>query len=528
MCNFNFYKGRILILDFGSQYVRLIAKIIRELGVYCEIWPWNVTELQIKNFHPSGIILSGGPETAMYVHSSRAPACVFCHNIPVLGICYGMQTMVVQLGGKVQTNNLQREFGSIKVNIIKNDNLLINNIFDLIDKKGNPILEVWMSHNDTVSVLPPDFIILAATTNCPTAIIVDEQRSLYGVQFHPEVTHTIQGRRILKRFVIDICQCKPTLKLNLVVEDILLNIRKLVGYDQVVLGWSGGVDSSVTALLLHRAIGEKLICLFVDNGLLRLDEEYEIIKMFCKDYNINIICLSEAERFFNALVGVLDPEEKRKIIGRVFIEIFKEQMQFLGNVKWLAQGTICSDVIESTQSNNIQISNIKSHHNVIGLPKDMTFGLIEPIKYFFKDEVRDIGLKIGLPDYVLYRHPFPGPGFGVRIIGEVKKEYCDLLRQADSIFIEELKKSNLYYKVSQAFAVFLSVRSVGIMGDNRQYGWVIALRAVNSIDFMTSQYTYLPNDFLTVVSNRIINEIKGISRVVYDISSKPPSTIEWE
>ncbi|AKC60673.1 glutamine-hydrolyzing GMP synthase [Blochmannia endosymbiont of Camponotus (Colobopsis) obliquus] len=521
------YRYRILILDFGSQYVRLIAKIIRELGVYCEIWNYNVSELQIRQFHPNGIVLSGSPESIINVSSPRVTDYVFCSGIPVLGICYGMQIMVVQLGGEVHTNDLQREFGYTQVNVLV-DNFLVRDIYDFVSKKGVPILNVWMSHNDTVISVPQDFIIVADTNNCPVAIIANEQRNLYGLQFHPEVTHTKQGRRILERFVIDICHCRSLLDSNIIIEKIIFNIRKLVKNDRVILGLSGGVDSSVAALLLHRAIGKNLICLFIDNGLLRFNEDYKNVKAFCEDYNMNIIYLAKEERFFGSLIGIYDPEEKRKIIGKIFMEIFEEQMQSLANITWLAQGTICSDVVESAALDHSYVRIIKSHHNVAGLPGNRKFRLIEPIRNFFKDEVRKMGFSMGLPVNILYRHPFPGPGLAIRVIGEVKKEYCILLRKADLIFIEELRKSNLYLKISQAFVVFLSVRSVGIVGDNRKYGWVVALRAVNSVDFMTAKYTVLSNVFLTKVANRIINEISDISRVVYDISSKPPATIEWE
>ncbi|CUX97132.1 glutamine-hydrolyzing GMP synthase [Candidatus Hoaglandella endobia] len=521
------HKHRILILDFGSQYTQLIARRVRELGVYCELWAWDVTEEKIRNFNPSGIILSGGPESTTELNSSRAPDYVFKAGVPVLGVCYGMQTMAIQLGGKVQ-GSLQREFGSTKVEVLT-ESQLVNDIQDEINDSGTSILDVWMSHGDKVTAIPSDFVTVASTENCPFAIIANKKKHFYGVQFHPEVTHTRQGQRILERFVLNICRCAPLWTTLKIIEDIIDRIRKKVGNDKVILGLSGGVDSSVTAMLLHRAIGERLICVFVDNGLLRLNEAQQVIEMFNdRYYGLNIIHVPAEERFLSALAGINDPEKKRKTIGRVFIEVFDEQAMSIKNVKWLVQGTIYPDIIESAASTTGKAQIIKSHHNVGGLPKKMKMGLVEPLKELFKDEVRKIGLELGLPYNMLYRHPFPGPGLGIRVLGEVKKEYCDLLRRADAIFIEELYKADLYNKVSQAFTVFLPVCSVGVMGDTRKYNWVISLRVVETTDFMTAHWVKLPYDLLGRVSNRIINEINGISRVVYDISGKPPATIEWE
>lgn len=522
----NIHKHRILILDFGSQYTQLVARRVRELGVYCELWAWDVTEAQIREFNPSGIILSGGPESTTEQDSPRAPDYVFQAGVPVLGVCYGMQTMAMQLGGKVQ-GSTQREFGYAQVEVLT-DSLLVRDIQDDIGTGGAPLLDVWMSHGDKVTAIPTDFVTVASTETCPFAIMANEEKRFYGVQFHPEVTHTRQGQRMLERFVLDICRCAPLWTPAKIIEDAVARIREQVGNDRVILGLSGGVDSSVTAMLLHRAIGERLTCVFVDNGLLRLNEASQVMEMFGDRYGLNIIAVPAEDRFLSALAGIDDPETKRKTIGRVFVEVFDEQALSLTDVKWLAQGTIYPDVIESAASATGKAHVIKSHHNVGGLPKEMKMGLVEPLKELFKDEVRKIGLELGLPYDMLYRHPFPGPGLGVRVLGEVKKAYCDLLRRADAIFIEELHKADLYNKVSQAFTVFLPVRSVGVMGDGRKYDWVVSLRAVETIDFMTAHWAHLPYDFLGRVSNRIINEIDGISRVVYDISGKPPATIEWE
>ncbi|WP_340620363.1 glutamine-hydrolyzing GMP synthase [Xenorhabdus siamensis] len=522
----NIHQHRILILDFGSQYTQLIARRIREIGVYCELWTWNVTEEQIRAFNPNGIILSGGPESTTENDSPRAPEYVFNAGVPVLGICYGMQTMSMQLGGAVSNSN-EREFGYAQVEI-KGDSKLFRGIQDALNESGTPILDVWMSHGDKVTAIPEGFTTVASTDSCPFAIMAHDEKRFYGVQFHPEVTHTHQGLNILKRFVLDICQCEALWTPASIIDDIVERLRAQIGDDHVILALSGGVDSSVTALLLNRAIGKRLTCVFVDNGLLRLNEADQVMEMFAGKFDLNIVHVKAEDRFLSALAGIDDPEAKRKTIGHVFIDVFDEEAAKQTQVKWLAQGTIYPDVIESAASATGNAHVIKSHHNVGGLPEDMTLGLVEPLKELFKDEVRRIGLELGLPYDMLYRHPFPGPGLGVRVLGEVKKEYCDLLRRADAIFIEELHKADLYNKVSQAFTVFLPVRSVGVMGDGRKYDWVVSLRAVETIDFMTAHWAHLPYDFLGRVSNRIINEVNGISRVVYDISGKPPATIEWE
>lgn len=522
----NIHHHRILILDFGSQYTQLIARRVREIGVYCELWAWDVTEEQIRAFNPTGIILSGGPESVTESGSPRAPEYVFQAGVPVLGICYGMQTMAQQLGGEVQGSDL-REFGYAQVEVTIS-NALFDKIEDHIGSNGNAQLDVWMSHGDKVIQIPQGFVTSASTTTCPHAAMADEARQFYGLQFHPEVTHTRQGLRMLENFVINICGCDRLWTPASIIEDAVIRLKKQIGDDQVILGLSGGVDSSVVAMLLHRAIGKNLTCVFVDNGLLRLNEGQQVMDMFGDHFGLNIIKVDAEQRFLSALSGQSDPEQKRKTIGRVFVEVFDDESQKLPNVKWLAQGTIYPDVIESAGSATGKAHVIKSHHNVGGLPEHMKLGLVEPLRELFKDEVRKVGLELGLPYDMLYRHPFPGPGLGVRVLGEIKKEYCDILRRADAIFIEELHKAELYHKVSQAFAVFLPVKSVGVMGDARKYDWVVSLRAVETIDFMTAHWAHLPYELLGKVSNRIINEINGISRVVYDISGKPPATIEWE
>lgn len=512
---------RILILDFGSQYSQLIARRVRELGVYCELHAFDMSEEDIKAFHPKGIILSGGPESVTEANSPRAPEIVFNLGLPVLGICYGMQTMAQQLGGLVESSNV-REFGYAEVHIDQADAL-----FKGVEDRAN-FIDVWMSHGDKVTRLPQDFIITASTPSCPIAAMSCEAKNFYGMQFHPEVTHTLQGEALLGRFVRDICACDDLWTPAQIVEDSIHRIREQVGTDHVLLGLSGGVDSSVVAALLHRAIGDQLTCVFVDNGLLRKNEGDMVMEMFANNMGVKVIRADAEERFLSQLVGVNDPEQKRKIIGRVFVEVFDTESSKITNVKWLAQGTIYPDVIESAASKTGKAHVIKSHHNVGGLPADMKLSLLEPLRELFKDEVRKIGLALGLPYDMVYRHPFPGPGLGVRILGEVKKEYADVLREADAIFLEELHKAGWYHRTSQSFAVFLPVKSVGVVGDGRRYAWVIALRAVETIDFMTARWAHLPYDLVEKVSNRIINEIAGVSRVVYDVSSKPPATIEWE
>jgi GMP synthase (glutamine-hydrolysing) len=524
--NKDIHQHKILILDFGSQYTQLIARRVREIGVYCELWAWDVTEEQIKEFAPNGIILAGGPESVTAENSPRAPEYVFNAGIPVLGICYGMQTMSQQLGGEVEISN-EREFGYAQVEVIS-ESALLHNIEDSIAADGNALLDVWMSHGDKVSAIPADFKTVAKTETCPYAIMSNEEKRFYGVQFHPEVTHTKQGLRMLENFVCQICGCEKLWTSASIIEDAIAKIKEQVGDDEVVLGLSGGVDSSVVAMLIHRAIGDRLTCVFVDNGLLRLNEGQQVMDMFGDHFGLNIVHVNAEQRFLDRLQGEDDPEKKRKIIGNVFVEVFDEEASKLENAKWLAQGTIYPDVIESAASKTGKAHVIKLYYNVGGLPEDMELGLVEPLRELFKDEVRKIGLELGLPYDMLYRHPFPGPGLGVRILGEVKKEYADLLRRADAIFIEELRAADLYDKVSQAFTVFLPVRSVGVMGDGRKYDWVVSLRAVETIDFMTAHWAHLPYEFLGRVSNRIINEVDGISRVVYDISGKPPATIEWE
>ncbi|AFP85167.1 glutamine-hydrolyzing GMP synthase [secondary endosymbiont of Ctenarytaina eucalypti] len=519
------HQHRILILDFGSQYTQLLARRVREPGVYCELRAWDVTEAQIRAFNPNGIILSGGPHSTTELKSPHATEYVFQAGVPVLGVCYGMQTMATQLGGKVHSSS-RGEFGYAQLEVLT-DSFLLRGIQDEIGADGTQLLDVWMSHQDNITALPEDFITVASTKTCQFAIIANEEKRFYGVQFHPEVTHTRQGQRILERFLLDICGCDRVWMPDKIIEDAVLCIRTQVGKDRVILGISGGVDSSVTAMLLHQAIGERLTCVFIDNGLLRLNEAREVMDMFGNYYGLNVIHVKAEERFLAALSGIEDPETKRKTIGRLFVEVFEEEAFRLSGIKWLAQGTIYTDVIESASATGAARV-IKSHHNVGGLPKKMNMNLLEPLKKLFKDEVRKIGLELGLPYDMLYRHPFPGPGLGVRVLGEVKKEYCELLRCADAIFIEELHKADLYNEVSQAFVVFLPVRSVSVMGDNRKYEWVVSLRAVKTIDFMTAHWAHLPYQFLGRVSNRIINEIQGVSRVVYDISGKPPATIEWE
>ncbi|MFZ2727245.1 MAG: glutamine-hydrolyzing GMP synthase [Methylococcaceae bacterium] len=522
----NIHADKILILDFGSQYTQLIARRIREIGVYCEIYSCACSDEEIINFKPKGIILSGGPETVTESDTPRAPQAVFDLGVPVLGICYGMQTMTQQLGGIVESSN-HREFGYAQVRA-RGHSKLLQGIEDHLSAEGFGLLDVWMSHGDRVVSVPEGFIMIASSEGAPIAGIADEKRRFYALQFHPEVTHTKQGGRILSRFVLDICGCDARWTTANIIEESLIVIKEKVGDEQVILGLSGGVDSSVVAALLHKAIGKQLTCVFVDTGLLRLHEGDQVMAIFAEHLGVNVIRVNAAERYFSALQGISDPEQKRKIIGNLFVEIFDEEAAKLSNAKWLAQGTIYPDVIESAGAKSGKAHLIKSHHNVGGLPENMTLKLLEPLRELFKDEVRTLGLELGLPSEMVMRHPFPGPGLGVRILGEVKAEYAHLLQLADAIFIEELYANDLYDKVSQAFTVFLPVKSVGVMGDGRRYDYVVALRAVETIDFMTARWAHLPYEFLDLVSRRIINEVAGISRVVYDISGKPPATIEWE
>lgn len=522
----NIHAQRILILDFGSQYTQLIARRIREIGVFSEVRAWDMSEEEIREYDPRGIILAGGPESVPEPGSPRAPQVVFELGIPVLGICYGMQTMAEQLGGKVQGSDVH-EFGYAQVEV-HGKSPLLHDIRDHVSKDGASLLDVWMSHGDKVTDLPDGFSVMASTDSCPIAGMYCPEKDFYGLQFHPEVTHTLQGQRIFEHFALELCGCEALWTPANIVEDQIKKVREQVGSDKVLLGLSGGVDSSVVAALLHKAIGDQLTCVFVDNGLLRKNEGDQVMDMFAKNMGVKVIRADAEELFLGKLAGESDPEKKRKIIGNTFIEIFDEEANKLKDVNWLAQGTIYPDVIESAASKTGKAHVIKSHHNVGGLPDDMAMELVEPLRELFKDEVRKIGLELGLPYDMVYRHPFPGPGLGVRILGEVKKEYCDILREADAIFLEELHAADWYHKTSQAFVVFLPVKSVGVVGDGRRYEWVVSLRAVETIDFMTARWAHLPYELLEKVSNRIINEISGISRVAYDVSSKPPATIEWE
>lgn len=514
-------QDRILILDFGSQYSQLIARRVREAGVYCEMYAYDLDEQHIRAFNPKGIILSGGPESVHVEGSPRAPQLVFELGVPVLGICYGFQTMAQQLGGRVEAGHVH-EFGYAEVDITARDQL-IGQLQDRPDQ-----LHVWMSHGDKVSDLPNGFQVTARTQNCPFAAASDETRKFYGVQFHPEVTHTSKGFELLGHFVHQICGCSGLWTPDNIIELRIAQLRQQIGDQKVLLGLSGGVDSSVVAALLHKAIGDQLTCVFVDNGLLRLNEGDQVMQMFAQNMGIRVIRADAEQRFLQALAGITDPEAKRKIIGREFIEVFSEQARQLDGIHFLAQGTIYPDVIESAATKHGKAHVIKSHHNVGGLPDDLQFELVEPLRDLFKDEVRKLGITLGLPHSMIYRHPFPGPGLGVRILGEVKKEYADILRLADDIFMQELRASGWYDKTAQAFAVFQPIKSVGVVGDGRRYAWVIALRAVETVDFMTARFAHLPYELIDKVSTKIINEIKDVSRVVYDISSKPPATIEWE
>jgi len=517
---------KILIIDFGSQVTQLIARRVREAGVYSEVHTSDVDAAFIREFAPKGIILSGSHMAAHQESTDKAPEAVFQAGVPVLGICYGMQTMAQQLGGKVEGGH-HREFGYAEVRAHGHSRLL-EGIQDFASDDGHGMLKVWMSHGDKVTVLPSGFKLMASNASCPIAGMCDEARRFYAVQFHPEVTHTTQGVAILTRFVREICGCHGDWNMPDYVAEAVAKIREQVGCDEVILGLSGGVDSSVAAALIHQAIGQQLTCVFVDTGLLRLHEGQQVVDMFQEHMGLKLVHIDASERFMTALAGVADPEAKRKIIGREFVHVFQEEAEKLPNVRWLAQGTIYPDVIESAGAKNKKATTIKSHHNVGGLPDTLHLQLLEPLRELFKDEVRTLGMALGLPRPMVYRHPFPGPGLGVRILGEVNREYADILRQADAIFIEELHAADWYERTSQAFAVFLPVKSVGVMGDGRTYEWVVSLRAVQTQDFMTAHWAHLPHDLLGRVSNRIINEVRGVNRVVYDISGKPPATIEWE
>jgi GMP synthase (glutamine-hydrolysing) len=524
---------KILILDFGSQVTQLIARRVREAHVFCEIHPNDVSDAFIREFAPKGIILSGSHASTYEEHELRAPQAVWDLGVPVLGICYGMFTMAVQQGGQVEAST-HREFGYAEVRAHGHTQLL-NGIEDFKTPEGHGMLKVWMSHGDKITALPPGFKLMASTPSCPIAGMADESRGYYGVQFHPEVTHTVKGRELLNRFVLDIAKAKPDWVMGDYIEEAVARIREQVGSEEVILGLSGGVDSSVAAALIHRAIGDQLTCVFVDHGLLRLDEGRMVMEMFAGRLHAKVIHVDASDQFLGHLKGVSDPEAKRKIIGREFVEVFQAEAKKLKSAKWLAQGTIYPDVIESGGAKTKKAVTIKSHHNVGGLPETLGLKLLEPLRELFKDEVRELGVALGLPPEMVYRHPFPGPGLGVRILGEVKKEFADLLRRADAIFIEELRNTRdaetgktWYELTSQAFTVFLPVKSVGVMGDGRTYDYVVALRAVQTSDFMTADWAELPYSLLKKVSGRIINEVRGINRVTYDVSSKPPATIEWE
>jgi GMP synthase (glutamine-hydrolysing) len=540
--------AKILILDFGSQVTQLIARRLRETNVYCEVHPWDVAEAFIREFAPRGIVLSGSYQSVTDADTGRAPPVVFELGVPVLGICYGMQTMASQLGGKVELGQV-REFGYAEVRA-HGHTALLRDIEDFRTPEGHGMLKVWMSHGDKVTQLPPGFRLMASTPACPIAGMADETRKLYAVQFHLEVTHTLQGAKILARFAHEICGIGHDWNMPDYVSEAVASIRAQVGRDKVILGLSGGVDSSVAAALIHQAIGDQLTCIFVDHGLLRLHEADQVMDTFARHLGVKVDMVDASERFMRELAGVTDPEQKRKIIGREFVHVFQEEAEKLKaqgfDAKWLAQGTIYPDVIESAGAKTKKAHAIKSHHNVGGLPETLHLKLLEPLRDLFKDEVRELGLALGLPREMVFRHPFPGPGLGVRILGEVKRDYADLLRRADAIFIDELRNAAVtpadslggangtdasktwYDATAQAFTVFLPVKSVGVMGDGRTYEYVVALRAVQTTDFMTAHWAELPHSLLARVSNRIINEVRGINRVVYDISGKPPATIEWE
>jgi GMP synthase (glutamine-hydrolysing) len=521
---------KILILDFGSQVSQLIARRVREAHVYCELHPFDMPIDEIRAFAPKGIILSGGPNS-VYESDYQADAGLLELGVPVLGICYGMQWMAQALGGRVESGHL-REFGYAEVRTERSQ--LFDGLADKTLANGENSLEVWMSHGDKVSAMPAGFRIIGSNASCPIAAMADEQRNFFAVQFHPEVTHTRQGKALLHRFVLDICKAAPSWTMPNYIDEAVARIRAQVGNEEVILGLSGGVDSSVAAALIHRAIGDQLTCVFVDHGLLRLNEGQMVMDMFARNLGVKVVHVDASADFMGKLAGETDPEKKRKIIGAEFVEVFQREAKKLANARWLAQGTIYPDVIESAGAKTKKAHTIKSHHNVGGLPETLNLKLLEPLRELFKDEVRELGVALGLPHDMVYRHPFPGPGLGVRILGEVKANYADLLRRADAIFIEELRNTHdedgksWYDKTSQAFAVFLPVKSVGVMGDGRTYDYVVALRAVVTSDFMTAHWAELPYSLLGRVSNRIINEVRGINRVVYDVSGKPPATIEWE
>lgn len=518
-------QHKILILDFGSQYTQLIARRVREIGVYCEIKAFDASESEIRGFEPSGIILSGGPESVFADDAPQIPDSVLQIQCPILGICYGMHALTLKLGGQVSASD-KREFGRQSLQF-ETDNILFGHLMDDYQGHLNP-MDVWMSHGDRVTALPEDFDVIAMSQNAPVCAIANEVRQIYGLQFHPEVTHTVLGKQILTRFVVDICQCQTDWTPSHIVDNLVAEVQALIGQDKVLLGLSGGVDSSVVAALLSKAIGNQLTCVFVDHGLLRLNEKEQVLQTFKEHFDTNIIYVDAKDIFFEALKGVSDPEQKRKVIGEHFVRVFEQESKKHPEMKWLAQGTIYPDVIESAGVSTKKAHVIKSHHNVGGLPERMNLKLCEPLRMLFKDEVRKIGVELGLPKQMVNRHPFPGPGLGVRVLGEVKPEYVSLLQKADAIFIETLHEFDFYDKVAQAFAVFLPVKTVGVMGDQRRYEYVVALRAVETTDFMTAHWANLPFELLEKASNRIINEIPGIARVTYDISSKPPATIEWE
>ena len=519
-------QDRILVIDYGSQYSQLIARRVREAGVFCEMYPYDIDAERIHAFGAKGVILSGGPESVYAENSPKINEAIFEINVPILGICYGMQAMADRFGGKIESSSFQ-EFGAATIEKTAQDNAFFRGIEDAPNQ-----LHVWMSHGDKVSQLPEGFVVTASTPSCPIAAMANESKQYYGVQFHPEVTHTLQGEALIGRFVHQICGCANAWTPDNIIDMRVSQLQQQIGDKQVLLGLSGGVDSSVVAALLHKAIGDQLTCVFVDNGLLRLHEGDQVMQIFAENMGVKVIRVDAEDRFLTALAGVSDPEAKRKIIGKTFIDVFADTARDLAGegdgIEFLAQGTIYPDVIESAKSHQGKAHVIKSHHNVGGLPEDLHFKLVEPLRDLFKDEVRKLGVTLGLPEKMIYRHPFPGPGLGVRILGEVKKEYADILREADAIFMQELEKSGWYQKTAQAFAVFQPIKSVGVVGDGRRYAWVIALRAVETVDFMTARFAHLPYDLVDKISTRIMNEIRDVSRVVYDVSSKPPATIEWE